>query len=127
MPPHSFYDRSHQDLAGQYAPSIVDIRRHIHANPELSYQEYETSAFIQQKLSDWGIPFTVMAETGVCGIIRGKNPDKKVIALRADMDALPIREQNDVSYKSKTMGSCMPVVMMCIHPACSVQPGYCST
>ena len=93
-----------RDLAGQYAPSIVDIRRHIHANPELSYQEYETSAFIQQKLSDWGIPFTVMAETGVCGIIRGKNPDKKVIALRADMDALPIREQNDVSYKSKKDG-----------------------
>lgn len=91
-------------LASQYAPDIIGIRHHLHANPELSYQEYETSAFIQSKLTEWGIPFSVMAETGVCGILEGRNPGKRVIALRADMDALPILEQNDVPYRSKKDG-----------------------
>jgi len=76
----------------------------LHAHPELSYQEFRTSAFVQQKLAETGIPFRVMAETGVVGLIRGKNPDRRVIALRADMDALPIREENDIPYKSKNVG-----------------------
>ena len=76
----------------------------MHAHPELSYQEFRTSAFVQQKLAETGIPFRVMAETGVVGLIRGKNPDRRVIALRADMDALPIREENDIPYKSKNVG-----------------------
>ena len=59
---------------------------------------------MQQKLQGWNIPFTVMATTGVVGLIKGKNPDKKIIALRADMDALPITEANDVDYKSKNPG-----------------------
>lgn len=91
-------------LAETFAPDAVAMRRHIHANPELSYQEYETSAFVQGKLNEWGIPFTVMAETGVCGILKGKNPDSRIIALRADMDALPIQEKNDVPYKSTKEG-----------------------
>lgn len=100
-------------LAKQYAPAFVEIRHHLHANPELSFQEFETSAFVQKQLTEWGIPFTVMAETGVVGLISGKNPDKKVIALRADMDALPITEENDVAYRSKNPG----VMHACGHDA----------
>lgn len=93
-----------QQLAKQYADEFIAVRHHIHANPELSYKEFETSKFIQQKLQGWNIPFEVMATTGVVGLIKGKNPDKKIIALRADMDALPITEVNDVAYKSKNTG-----------------------
>ena len=93
-----------KNLAKNFSEEFIEVRHHIHANPELSYQEYETSAFIQQQLSSWNIPFEVKATTGVVGIIKGKNPQKKVIALRADMDALPIIEENNVPYKSKNIG-----------------------
>lgn len=93
-----------QTLAQQYAPAFIDIRHHLHAHPELSFHEFETAAFVQQRLTEWGIPFEVKATTGVVGLIRGKNPDKKVIALRADMDALPIQEENEVPYKSQHPG-----------------------
>ncbi len=93
-----------QQLAKEYAGEFIAVRHHIHANPELSYKEFETSKFIQEKLQGWNIPFTVMATTGVVGLIKGKNPDKKIIALRADMDALPITEVNDVAYRSKNTG-----------------------
>ena len=83
-----------QQLAKKYATEFIEIRHHLHANPELSYKEFETSAFVQQKLTEFGIPFEVKATTGVVGLINGKNPDKTVIALRADMDALPITEAN---------------------------------
>lgn len=89
-----------QQLAKQYAPDFIAIRHHLHAHPELSYQEFETSKFVQQKLSAAGIPFEVMAGTGVVGLLKGKNPDRRVIALRADMDALPIKEENDIPYRS---------------------------
>ena len=93
-----------QQLAKKYAPEFIEIRHHLHANPELSYKEFETSAFVQKKLTEFGIPFEVKATTGVVGLIKGKNSDKKVTALRADMDALPIIEENDVDYKSKNVG-----------------------
>ena len=93
-----------QQLAKNYAEEFITIRHHIHAHPELSYQEFETSKFIQQKLAGWNIPFSVMATTGVVGIIEGKNAGKKIVALRADMDALPITEENDVPYKSTNSG-----------------------
>ena len=93
-----------QQLAKQYAPDFISIRHHLHAHPELSYKEFQTSAFVQEKLSSAGIPFRVMAETGVVGMIEGRNPGKRVIALRADMDALPIREENKVPYKSTNDG-----------------------
>ena len=93
-----------KSLAADYAQEFIEVRHHIHANPELSYEEFETSKFIQQKLSDWKIAFEVKATTGVVGLIQGKNPSKKIIALRADMDALPITEQNDVAYRSKNNG-----------------------
>ncbi len=96
--------KSIQDLAKRYANEFISIRHHLHANPELSYKEFETSAFVQQKLSEWGIPFEVKATTGVVGLVKGKNPGKRVVALRADMDALPISEENDVDYRSKNAG-----------------------
>ncbi len=91
-------------LAAQGQDENIAIRRHLHANPELSYQEFETCKFVQAQLTKIGIPFTVIATTGVLGIIEGKNPKKRVIALRADMDALPIIEENEVDYKSKNEG-----------------------
>ena len=91
-------------LAKKYHPELVDIRRHLHAHPELSYVEFETSKFVQSKLAEWNIPFEVMATTGVVGLIKGKNPDSRVIALRADMDALPITEENEIEYKSTNPG-----------------------
>jgi hippurate hydrolase len=93
-----------QQLAKKYAGEFIDIRHHLHANPELSYKEFETSAFVQKKLTEYGIPFEVKATTGVVGLIKGKNPGKKITALRADMDALPITEENNVAYKSKNVG-----------------------
>lgn len=93
-----------KDLAKRYSSEFIEVRQHLHAHPELSYQEFETSKYVQQKLNNWGIPFEIKATTGVVGLIKGKNPDKKVIALRADMDALPIKEENDIAYKSKNEG-----------------------
>ena len=93
-----------KELAKQYASEFIQVRRHLHAHPELSYQEFETSKFVQQKLLEYNIPFEVKATTGVIGLIKGKNPDARIIALRADMDALPIHEQNDVPYKSVNSG-----------------------
>ena len=81
-----------KSLAAQGQEENIAMRRYLHANPELSYQEFETCKFIQTQLTKIGIPFTVIATTGVLGIIEGKNPSKRVIALRADMDALPIIE-----------------------------------
>jgi len=93
-----------KDLARQYAPEFIQVRHHLHAHPELSYQEFETSKFVQQKLSEYNIPFEVKATTGVIGLIEGKTPGSRIVALRADMDALPINEQNDVPYKSTKKG-----------------------
>jgi len=86
-------------------PKIVAIRRHIHQHPELSFQEYETSAYIQQQLGELGIPFEIVAQTGVVAVLTGqKSASDDIVVLRADIDALPIDEQNDVGYKSKNSG-----------------------
>ncbi len=90
--------------AQDYATEMIAVRQHLHAHPELSYQEFATSAFVQSKLQEWGIPFEIKATTGIVGLIKGKNPESRVIALRADMDALPIAEENDVPYKSQNSG-----------------------
>lgn len=93
-----------KELARKYAAEFIDIRHHLHAHPELSYHEFETSKFVQQRLTEYNIPFQVKATTGVIGLIKGKNPASRIVALRADMDALPINEQNDVPYKSTKQG-----------------------
>ncbi|KAF0202461.1 MAG: hypothetical protein FD170_1928 [Bacteroidetes bacterium] len=91
--------------ASALQPELIAIRRHLHMNPELSMQEMETSAFIQSKLTEFGIPFTSgIAVHGIVGLIKGKNPDSQTIALRADMDALPIVEKNQVDYCSQNPG-----------------------
>ncbi len=91
-------------LAKEYSSEFIAIRHHLHANPELSYQEFETSKFIQDKLKEFGIPCEVKATTGVVGLIKGKDPDSRVFAIRADIDALPILEANDVPYRSTKKG-----------------------
>ena len=93
-----------KSLAKQYANEFIEVRHHLHAHPELSYKEFETSKFIQSKLAELGIAYQVKATTGVVAVIKGKNPDSRIFALRADMDALPIQEENDVPYKSQNNG-----------------------
>jgi len=94
-----------QVLSHQYLHEVIGWRRHIHAHPELSMQEYETAAFISSKLTEMGIPHKAgVATTGVVALIEGKNPGKRAIALRADIDALPIFEENNVPYKSLNKG-----------------------
>ena len=91
-------------LTKEYAPLLVSIRHHLHAHPELSFKEYETSAYIARQLTEWNIPFKQIAGTGLTAIIEGTDPSSKIIALRADMDALPITEENAVEYKSQNEG-----------------------
>lgn len=103
-----------KSLAKAYKEEVIANRRHLHANPELSYQEFSTAKFVKEKLQEIGITnIESKAETGWAALIEGKNPNKKVIALRADMDALPIIEANDVSYKSQNPG----VMHACGHDA----------
>lgn len=84
---------------------MVGIRRHLHAHPELSFEEYNTSQYVQHVLNEWGITYTSgWVKTGVIAHIEGKNPSKKIIALRADLDALPIVETNQTDYVSKNHG-----------------------
>ncbi len=92
-------------LSTTFSHDTVKLRRHLHANPELSYQEHETANYVAEQLRAFGIEtIRSVADTGLIAEIRGKSPDRKTIALRADMDALPIQEANDVSYKSKRPG-----------------------
>ena len=92
-------------LAVSYLSEVIDIRRHLHRHPELSWEETETADFICSKLGEYGISYRKgMAGTGVVGLIRGKDPDCRCIALRADMDALPVQELNAVDYMSEFPG-----------------------
>ncbi len=91
-------------LAREFAPDTVQLRQHLHANPELSFQEYQTAALVKEQLISFGLEPVTLAKTGVTALIEGKNPTRKVVALRGDMDALPITEQNKVPYKSKNEG-----------------------
>lgn len=90
--------------AEEHHKDVVAIRRHLHMHPELSFQEYNTAAFVAGKLKELNIPFQEgVAGTGLVALIEGKGKGKTV-ALRADMDALPITEANDVPYKSQNTG-----------------------
>lgn len=92
-------------LANSFHKDTTAIRRHLHQHPELSFEEVATGKYIASQLEKIGVPYeTGWADNGVVGLIKGKNPGKKVIALRADIDALPIQETNEVSYKSKHEG-----------------------
>lgn len=94
-----------KQLAARYHKEVVAMRRQLHQYPELSFQEVETGRYIAGRLSEFKVPFKQgYAGNGLVGLIEGKNPAKKVIALRADMDALPISEANDVAYRSRNEG-----------------------
>jgi len=103
-----------KSLAQTYKQEVIDLRRHLHSHPELSFQEFQTAAFVAEKLKAIGITeIESKATTGWSALIKGKNPEKKVVALRADMDALPIIEANEVPYKSQNPG----VMHACGHDA----------
>lgn len=93
-----------QELAHSIYNEVVANRRHLHAHPELSYAENETAAFIASKLDALGIGYERMAGNGLVGLIVGDKPSERVVALRGDMDALPITEANNVPYKSQNPG-----------------------
>ncbi len=94
-----------KSLANNYLQEVISIRRAIHQYPELAFKEEKTAHLIAQKLSEYGIEHqTNIAKTGVVGLIKGKNPTKFVIGLRADMDALPIEEANTHDFVSKNKG-----------------------
>lgn len=92
------------DLAAEEHDRTIAIRRHLHAHPELSFEEYETSAYVASRLTELNIPFRQMADTGLLAEITGQGGDGPTFALRADMDALPIREANDCDYASQNPG-----------------------
>lgn len=93
------------ELSKKYYDEALEIRRHIHQNPELSTEEFQTAQYISNKLTEWNIEHkTQIANTGIVGLLKFKNQNKKIVALRADMDALPIFEKNTCSYKSKNHG-----------------------
>lgn len=91
-------------LAQKFHQEVIENRRYLHANPELSFEEYQTSAFVKAKLDELGIGYQSMADTGIVALIKGSKASENVIALRADMDALPILEANDVPYRSTKEG-----------------------
>ncbi len=93
-----------KQLAAEAAAETVALREHLHAHPELSFQEHETVAFVTAQLQKLGLQTQAIAETGVVALIEGRNPGARTVALRADMDALPITEQNEVPYKSTNPG-----------------------
>jgi amidohydrolase len=93
-----------QTLAAEAATETVALREHLHAHPELSFQEFNTVAYVTQQLQQLGLSTQPIANTGVVALIEGRNPGSRTVALRADMDALPITEQNEVAYKSTNPG-----------------------
>lgn len=94
-----------KSLAKEQASSVIANRRHLHKNPELSFEEFKTAQFVAEELRALGLtPQEGIAGTGLVALIEGKNPGKKIVGLRADMDALPIVEANDVPYKSLVPG-----------------------
>lgn len=88
----------------EFFEEIREIRRHLHANPELSFVEFKTAEYIKTQLSKWNIPFKTIATTGIIAEIEGIHPESHTIALRSDHDALPIQEKNDCTYKSLNTG-----------------------
>jgi len=101
-------------FANQYFNEVVSIRRQLHQYPELSFEEFNTSKFVSSILDKYKILYKKdIVKTGIIAIIEGKNPNKKTILLRADLDALPIEEKNNVEYKSQNTG----VMHACGHDA----------
>ncbi len=100
-------------LAYEVHANTVENRRHLHAHPELSFNEHQTAAFVGSRLNEMGIPWQPMARTGEGGMIKGDIASEEVVALRGDMDALPLNEQNDLPYTSHNKG----IMHACGHDA----------
>lgn len=111
-------------LATHYFDTVRTIRHHLHQHPELSFKEFQTSAYIQKRLMEAGITFTTgHVKTGIIALIKGKNPEKQTLLLRADMDALPIQEKNTTSYTSVNPG----IMHACghdVHSACALGAAF---
>jgi amidohydrolase len=109
-----------REKAEQYFPEVQGIRHYLHANPELSFKEYTTAAYIAETLATWGIEYQDgVAGTGIVVVLEGKNPGKKCVAIRGELDALPIQEANDALYKSANDG----VMHACghdVHTSCAL-------
>ena len=96
-----------KDTAKKFAPRLIEIRRHIHAHPELSGEEYQTSAYIAGVLSSYGLNVKEeVGKTGVVGELSGSGSDRRTLAIRTDMDALPIQESAPLNF-----ASCKPGIM----------------
>ncbi|HHP7245376.1 MAG TPA: M20 family metallopeptidase [Elainellaceae cyanobacterium] len=94
-----------KDIAASVAPRLIEIRRHIHSHPELSGQEYKTAAYVAGVLSTCGLQVEeLVGKTGVVGELRSTGNDPRMLAIRADMDALPIKELADVEFASRQVG-----------------------
>jgi len=102
-----------KQLSNEIHGYVIENRRHLHAHPELSFQEYETSSFVKIRLDEMNIAWEPIAGTGIVALIKGVKPSEQVVALRADMDALPIKEVNQVEYVSQNTG----VMHACGHDA----------
>jgi amidohydrolase len=103
-----------RSLASEYLGEVTGIRRHLHRNPELSFREFKTAEYIASMLDEYGIPYKdKVAKTGIVGMIKGQDPGRRTVALRADMDALPISEKSDMAYCSMNDG----VMHACGHDA----------
>lgn len=94
-----------KNAAHQSLDEVINMRRHLHANPELSFKEFETARYVAEALKSMGLEVTEgVAGTGLVAMINGRNPESRTVALRADLDALPITEANEVPYKSRNNG-----------------------
>lgn len=94
-----------KDLATKLAPRLIEIRRHIHSHPELSGEEYQTAAFVAGVLSANGVHVQEgIGKTGVVGEVQGTSSDSRLLAIRTDMDALPIQERTNLEYASRKTG-----------------------
>lgn len=103
-----------KEKVAAYHNDTINHYKHLHKNPELSFQEKETSAYILKHLDEWGIPYrNNIGGFGILAWVEGKNSTSRTIALRADMDALPIDEQNEIDFKSSKQG----VMHACGHDA----------
>lgn len=113
-----------QQIIADKFNDLVDIRKHIHAHPELSFKEEKTSAFVKKHLDEWGISYTDgWAGYGIVATIEGELGAGKTVAVRGDMDALPIQEENEVTYKSTNDG----IMHACghdVHTTCLLGVAY---
>ena len=107
-----------KQIVAESSADLIQWREHIHAHPELSFKEYNTASFVAQRLNEMGISYTSdVAGTGLVALIKGKNPSVKCIALRTDLDALPIQEENDIACKS-TIDGIMHACGHDVHTTC---------